>query len=115
VTAVVESALSGSPTEFRLEQNYPNPFYRAPAMAGAGFTITQIRYTLPQQEHVKLIIYDLYGRRVRILQDAEKNAGSYTQTWDGLDQFGAPVATGIYVYRLQTGQATLTRKMLMVE
>jgi len=112
VTADDEPAAAVSPAEYRLEQNYPNPFYRGRATLSS---ITQIRYTLPQRDRVKLIVYDLHGRQIRLFEDAEKAAGSYMQTWDGLDEFGAPVATGMYVYRLQVGQTTLTRKLLMLE
>jgi flagellar hook assembly protein FlgD len=78
-------------------------------------TATQIRYALPQRSHVKLMIYDLHGRLVRILEDAEKSAGAHVQTWDGLDGDGIPAASGVYLYRLQAGKSTLTRKMLLLE
>jgi len=114
ITSVDESPLSDLPTAFSLEQNYPNPIYRQSATA-PDWTNTQIRYTLPQRRHVKLIIYDLYGRQVRLLEDAEKSAGSYLQIWNGLDEFGHPVASGVYIYRLQIGQSALARKMLIFE
>ena len=113
LTAVEETALSDLPNEFGLEQNYPNPF-RLQTTA-AGLTKTQIRYTLPERGHVKLIVYDLHGRQVRLLEDAAKEAGSYIQNWNGLDEFGAPVASGVYLYRLQIGQTALTKKMTIVE
>jgi hypothetical protein len=57
----------------------------------------------------------VYGRQVRVLEDAEKAAGEYMQRWEGLDESGKPVASGVYVYRLQAGQNVLTRKMLVLE
>jgi len=113
LTAVEESTSSDLPNEFGLEQNYPNPFHRQPI--AAGLMNTQIRYALPERGHVKLIVYDLYGRQVRLLEDATKEAGSYIQNWNGLDESGAPVASGVYLYRLQVGQTTLTKKMTIVE
>jgi predicted GH43/DUF377 family glycosyl hydrolase len=113
LTAVEAPISSDLPNGFGLEQNYPNPVHRQPI--AAGLMNTQIRYTLPERGHVKLIIYDLYGRQVRLLEDVAKAAGSYIQTWNGLDESGTPVAAGVYLYRLQVGQTSLTRKMAIVE
>jgi flagellar hook assembly protein FlgD len=76
---------------------------------------TQIRYALPQSAHVKLIVYDIHGRQVRVLEDAEKAAGEYVRAWDGVDASGIPVASGVYLYRLEAGQNVLTQKMLLME
>lgn len=111
VTGVHSPEESALPSKFHLGQNYPNPFYRH---YSAVFSLTQIRYSLPQGAHVKLAIYDLYGRRVRVLEDAEKAAGDYKQTWDGTDENKRPVASGVYVYRLQVGQNVLSRKLLLL-
>lgn len=116
LTAIAEPSLAELPAVFSLEQNYPNPFYRQPAIASAaGLTNTQIRYTLPQHAYVKLMVYDLSGRLVWLLESAENAAGAYLKTWDGRNELGLPVASGVYLYRLQVGQMTLTKKMLIVD
>jgi hypothetical protein len=122
LTAVKEPQPTHLPMAFRLEQNYPNPFYRERAASGAfGSSVdprlakTNIIYSLPQDEHVRLVIYDLQGRQVRTLEDATKTVGQYVQTWDGLDDSGNPVAASVYVYRLQVGRNALSRKLLLLE
>lgn len=113
LTAVEETVSSDLPNEFNLKQNYPNPFHLKSKTAGS--TNTQIRYALPERAHVKLIVYDLYGRQVRLLEDTAKEAGSHLHNWNGLDDSGVPVASGVYLYRLQIGQTALTKKMTIVE
>lgn len=118
VTGVHSPDESGLPSKFHLEQNYPNPFYGGRAVASSSsrdLIATQIRYALSQGAHVKLIVYDIHGRRVRVLEDAEKAAGEYAQAWDGKDERGATVASGVYVYRLQIEGRVLARKMLLLE
>jgi len=117
LTGVDENNTAELPAQFRLEQNYPNPFYlqgntnrNTPAIA----TQTQIRYALPQNTHVTLAVYDINGRLVRLLEDAEKPAGAYIQVWDGRNEFQTPVTAGFYFYRLQAGKTTLTRKLLLL-
>jgi predicted GH43/DUF377 family glycosyl hydrolase len=113
LTSVNEARTSSSPAQFRLEQNYPNPFYlHANSSGHAGQTL--IRYALPQTTNVKLAVYDLNGRLVRLLEDAEKPAGEYAQIWDGFDENKTPAAAGFYLYRLQAGQMTTTRKLLLL-
>jgi hypothetical protein len=101
------------PAFYDLAQNFPNPFSPIPRFAGNP--ATTIRFTLPQGTHVKLIVYDIHGRQVRVLEDAERAAGEYMQTWNGMDENKIRVASGVYWYRLQVGQNVLTRKMLLVE
>jgi hypothetical protein len=118
VTGVHLPDESGLPSKFHLAQNYPNPFYGGRAVASSfsrDLSTTQIRYALPQSTQVKLVVYDIHGRRVRVLENAEKAAGEYVQAWDGKDERGAAVASGVYVYRLQIGERVLARKMLLLE
>ncbi len=106
------------PSTFFLEQNYPNPFFQGHSTASTlsqNLAKTQIRYALPQGAHVKLMVYDIHGRQVRVLEDAERAAGEYTPTWDGMDENKTRVASGVYLYRLQVGQNVLARKMLLLE
>ncbi|MGH7450808.1 MAG: FlgD immunoglobulin-like domain containing protein, partial [bacterium] len=79
------------PTEFSLSQNYPNPFNPS----------TIIKYELPQQVEVKLVIYDMLGRRVRTLVDQRQQAGRYAITWDGRNEQGQNVASGTFIYQLR--------------
>jgi len=99
---VVEAA---TPKTFELSQNYPNPFNPA----------TQIHYQLPQAVQVSLTIYNMLGQEVRKLVNAQQPAGYHTAIWDGRDNAGRPVPTGIYHYRLQAGSFTMTKKMLMAK
>jgi len=113
LTGVAETDIVELPAQFRLEQNYPNPFHVS-SKAHVIATQTQIRYALPQNSHVTLAVYDINGRLVRRLEDAEKPAGTYVQIWDGMNEFKTPVTAGFYFYRLQAGQTTLTRKLLLL-
>jgi hypothetical protein len=87
-----------------LLQNAPNPFHRE----------TMIRWNLPREGPAKLAIYDVAGRVVRTLVDESSPAGLFSTTWDGRDQNGHPVATGVYFYRLETSRFVKTRKMAVV-
>ena len=90
---------------FILLQNYPNPFNPS----------TQIRYDLPRAERVIVTVYDILGHRVATLADARQAAGAYSLTWNGLDQHGAKVASGLYLYRMEAGSYTEMRKMLLLK
>jgi hypothetical protein len=85
--------------------NYPNPFNPS----------TTIRYTLPAAGRVQLVLYNALGRRVRTLVDAEESAGMHTSWWDGRDEQGREVASGVYVYRLQSGAEQFTQRMLLLK
>ncbi len=89
---------------FSLSQNYPNPF-------NAG---TVIRYELPQSAAVELAIYDLQGKKIYAFPTAAQAAGSHTVMWEGKDQAGSQVASGVYVYRLKMGGQVQVRKMILV-
>jgi len=91
-----------NPRVWRLLQNYPNPF-------NAG---TLIEYQLPSRVTVDLTIFDVRGKQVRRLVDRTESAGNYRVYWDGLDEQGNPVATGIYLYRLESGSFSQIKKML---
>lgn len=83
---------------------YPNPFNPT----------TTISYTLPQSAHVTLTIYDLTGRAVNTLVHARQASGDYTVQWNGRNQYGQPVSSGMYFYRLQAANAVKTHKILLV-
>jgi len=81
-----------TPREFRLEQNYPNPF--------ASSAFTALRFVLPNAANVRLEIFNVMGERVALLQAERYAAGAHAFEWDGRDQFGTAVASGVYFYRL---------------
>lgn len=89
-----------TPTSFTLSQNYPNPFN----------PVTNISYTLKGQNRVRLSVYDVIGREVAVLVDGLQNTGTYTVMFSGAD-----LPSGIYLYRLQTADEIITRKMALVK
>jgi hypothetical protein len=89
------------PTTFALDPGYPNPFAAQ----------TTIGYRLDARGPATLEVFDLLGRRVRVLMDGEQLAGPHTATWDGRDGAGRPVASGVYLVRLRTGDASATRRV----
>ena len=95
------------PTVFALSQNYPNPFNPT----------TQIKYDLPEQATVVLNIYNVLGQEVATLANAEQSAGFYTVTWDGKNNFGNQVSSGVYFYRFEakgnSGQNFATLKKML--
>jgi hypothetical protein len=106
------------PKVITLAQNYPNPFWSEATSSalGRGNPSTQIRYELPQPGHVSLVIYNSLGQEVRRLIEQQQPAGYHHATWNGRDQNGKPLPSGIYHYRLQVGNDfTVTKKMLMAK
>ncbi|MFA5052228.1 MAG: T9SS type A sorting domain-containing protein, partial [Patescibacteria group bacterium] len=99
---VVSSVL---PTEFQLYQNYPNPFNPS----------TTICYSLPEASQVSLRIINILGQEVMTLVDQYQSAGNYAIEWDGANQSGKRVASGIYFYRLCAGNFTQSKKMLLLK
>ncbi|MCI0494383.1 T9SS type A sorting domain-containing protein, partial [candidate division KSB1 bacterium] len=77
---------------------------------------TIIRYDLAAGEHdVKIIIFDLLGQQIKILFNEQQHGGSYQMSWDGSDDGGRSVATGIYFCHLLVGQTTYVKKMVLIE
>jgi hypothetical protein len=93
------------PKDFFLDQNFPNPFNLQ----------TQIRYGLPQDTHVRLIIYNILGEKVKVLVDEYQPAGERNVFWDGRNDQGETVASGIYLYRIQAASFTKTAKMSLLK
>jgi len=88
-----------------LDQNYPNPFNPT----------TTIGFTLPEKQHVTLSVYNVAGQRVATLVDRVMTEGRKSVTWDGRTSRGGPVSTGVYFCRLQVGEKTLTKKMILLK
>ncbi len=93
------------PTDFYLFQNYPNPFNPA----------TTIRFEIPFDSHVKVVVYNLLGQEIAVLFDGYRSQGRYDVLWDGKNARGKEVASGVYLYRLETDKFRLTRKMLLIK
>ena len=93
------------PDRFSLEQNMPNPFNPS----------TVIGYNLPEAGLARLAIYNLLGQEVRVLVNERMDAGSFTATWDGTDGLGRRVASGIYLYRIQAGAFSASKRMLLLK
>ncbi len=93
------------PDEITLYQNYPNPFNPS----------TTIRFFLPKQATVSLNVYSVTGRKVKTLIDNESRIGLNSVVWDGKDEFGKSVATGIYLYSLKTSNMQINKSMLLIK
>jgi len=94
----------GVPTAYALSQNYPNPFNPE----------TTIKYELPASGHVRLSIYTALGQEVRRVVDYTQPAAYHQVVWDGCDNAGNPMPSGLYFYRLETEKFTAVKKMVMM-
>jgi hypothetical protein len=104
IIGVAETTIS-QPTELKLLQNYPNPFNPS----------TWISFTVPILSDVRLEIYDLLGRKVRTLMKVQFSAGSHEIEWDGLDDNGKSVGSGIYLFVLSDDSRSISKKMIKLE
>ena len=93
------------PNGFSLYQNYPNPFN----------PITTINYDLPENKHVKITIYNLLGKQIKILVNKYKPPGCYEAKWAGTDRFGKQVANGVYLVIMQTRNFSQARKIVYIK
>ena len=93
------------PLGFRLAPNYPNPF-------NPNTTIT---FTIPEAGMVSLAVYDINGRLVRTLVSRILSAGTFSETWNGRDDYGRPVSSGVYVSRLTQGSHSAVNKMVLMK
>ncbi|MEJ2721252.1 MAG: T9SS type A sorting domain-containing protein [bacterium] len=101
----VEEKTGDTPRKVELTGNYPNPFNPT----------TTISFTTPASSRVVLEIFDAQGRRVKTLIDDSTPAGSFTATWNGRDEKGAYVASGVYFVRLQSNGHAQTRKIVLLK
>ncbi len=93
------------PETFQLKQNYPNPFNPE----------TTIEFSLTQRSEVQLVIYNTLGQRVNTILDGTYSAGEYRIRWNGTDDNGKQLASGMYFYKLQTPDIAQSRKMIMLK
>lgn len=98
-TGVIKNTNS-IPTNYSLSQNYPNPFNPS----------TTIRFTIPERTQVKLDVYNLIGQKVKELVNGELEAGQYELTFDGSN-----LSSGVYLYRIQAGNFSSVKKMLLMK
>jgi hypothetical protein len=104
-TAVEGGSAAKGASSFRLEQNYPNPFNPT----------TQIQYSTEKPQVVKLVVYDLLGRPVKTLVDGMQGAGQRQAMWDGRDESGSVVPSGVYICRLTAGSKVETKKITFLQ
>jgi len=102
---VLATDLDLIPDVFALHQNYPNPFNPT----------TQIKYDLPEDAMVSITIYDVMGRSIRSLVNTTQSAGYRTIQWDATNNLGEPVSAGMYIYMIQAGNFTQTKKMVLLK
>jgi len=101
----VEDTPGALPLEFSLAQNYPNPFNLE----------TGIVFTLPHRVRATLTVYNVLGQRVRTLADQPYSPGEYEVVWNGRNDEGHEVASGMYLYRLEAADYLATRKMILIK
>jgi len=93
------------PKKFSVKQNYPNPFNPS----------TIIEFALPRQEFVSVKIYDILGRKIKTLVNSRLNAGIHRLAWRGVNENGAEVSGGVYIYRVTAGSNVVTKKMVLLK
>ncbi|MCB0294487.1 MAG: T9SS type A sorting domain-containing protein, partial [Calditrichaeota bacterium] len=93
------------PAAFALAQNYPNPFNPT----------TEIPYALPVNARVEIAVYNILGQKVRTLVNHAQSPGYYTAHWDGRNDAGQLVGSGIYIYRINAGEYRAMRKMILLK
>jgi hypothetical protein len=96
---------SPMPTSYTMEQNYPNPFNPE----------TTIRYGIPEAGTIRLTVYNIEGRVIKHLDSGYKEAGYHKVNWDGENEYGKSVSSGVYIYRIEAGEFSNVRKMIFIK
>jgi hypothetical protein len=105
-SAIEPIAANGAPGSFELAQNYPNPFNPT----------TNISFALPHADHVTVAVYDILGRNLNTLIDNQlMQASSHNVTWNGTNDSGQRVASGVYFYQVTTSEFSATKKMVLMK
>lgn len=104
-TVGIEEPANSLISEFQLSQNFPNPFNPT----------TTISYSLPEMSDVRLIVYDITGREVARIVNSQQTSGYHNVQWNGRDDSGNPVSTGVYFTRLEAGEYSQTIKMVYLK
>lgn len=105
VTGVKSNYTENIPLQYNLQQNFPNPFNPS----------TTIQYNLAKEEPVKLRVYNIFGQLVKTLVDNSQSAGLHSVIWDGSNNAGQKVSSGIYFYQLTAGNFVSVKKMIMLK
>ncbi|MCP4583887.1 MAG: T9SS type A sorting domain-containing protein [candidate division Zixibacteria bacterium] len=105
MTDIEDGVSSAIPSVFSLDQNFPNPFNPT----------TEMAFGLPNTGHVTLEVFDIMGRIVNTLVDEELSAGIHKVIWDGTNEGGQKVTSGMYFYKLIQGENVVTKKMMMLK
>ncbi len=105
VTTGVNDDFVAAPLAYNLGQNYPNPFNPE----------TRIYFTLPHTQNTQIVIYNVMGQQVRTLVDQQYQAGQHVVNWNGLNNAGLKVPSGVYFYRIVAGDFVATKKMMMLK
>ena len=105
VESMLLEILSQIPSEFALGQNYPNPFN----------PITRLDYLLPRRSDVSIRVYNMLGQEIITLLRQEQPYGKYSVSWNGLDNYGKQVASGVYFTELKAGKVRRVTKMLLLK
>ena len=100
-----EKNLASLPTQLTLYQNYPNPFNPE----------TRISYVLPTEHQVTVRIFNMLGQEIKTLINQKQTAGIHTVRWNGTDQFGQKVGSGIYFYQVKSGNISIVKKMILMK
>ena len=93
------------PSGFALLKNYPNPFNPA----------TTIEFTVPEAGFTEIVIYNMSGQKIRELVSADMTPGVHSVVWDGCDENGTPVSSGVYISHLKTGDNVFSNRMMLVK
>jgi len=96
---------AGTPRQYALNANYPNPFNPS----------TTISYSLIDAQHTKLTVFNAIGQTIRTLVNEPQAAGIHTVQWDGRNSLGEQVSSGVYFYRLEAGTFVKTKRMMLIE
>jgi flagellar hook assembly protein FlgD len=96
---------SAIPEEFALHQNYPNPFN----------PVTSIQFDIPEQSEVRMDIYNLMGQRVATLINNTLEPGFHAVKWNGTNDFGNQLSSGMYIYRISANNFTSVKKLILMK
>ncbi|MTI87884.1 MAG: T9SS type A sorting domain-containing protein [Balneolaceae bacterium] len=99
-TSIEDDPLTDKPSDYRLDNNYPNPFNPT----------TNIRYSIPEASFVTIEVFNVVGKKIKTLVRAQKSAGTYTVTFDASN-----MSSGIYIYRLRAADYVSTRRMTLIK
>jgi hypothetical protein len=105
IATAIRNDIQSVPNKLELSNNYPNPFNPS----------TTINFSVPNTSNVSLVIYNTLGQNVKTLVNNQVLNGKQTFVWDGKNDFGSSVPSGIYFYRLTNGSSSITKRMVLLK